>query len=212
MIVCLRPSVDELLEENRNRSRALDILGNRFSDVSDCYDLFAPAQYLVPSPSSSASHHPYKGRAVIAAELNISDPAPITMNQIDQQSDDHDIRQFFGTLERRRTAALVGRDMQTIEELHAPEYELITPTGRVFTREEYLAAVAQGPFYAGWEANEMNFRISSNMAIVRYKALLRFPSGQELLCWHTDTYERRAGQWQAVWSQATELRVPSSQA
>ncbi|MEO8487958.1 MAG: nuclear transport factor 2 family protein [Betaproteobacteria bacterium] len=115
---------------------------------------------------------------------------------------------FFEALERRRTHALVQQDMQVIEELHAPEYELVTPSGRVFTREKYIETIARESFYAGWELGEMNFRISADMAIVRYKARLRFPSGGELLCWHTDTYEKRSGRWRAVWSQATELREP----
>lgn len=34
----------------------------------------------------------------------------------------------------------------------------------------------------------------------------RFPSGREVTCWHIDAYENRAGLWQAVWSQATEVR------
>ena len=115
-------------------------------------------------------------------------------------------QEFFRELELRRTRALIERDIKTLNELHAPEYELITPAGKVFDRKHYLGAIEREPFYAGWEAGEMTFRISPSMAIVRYKAKLTFPSGRELLCWHTDTYENRAGLWQAVWSQATEVR------
>ena len=112
---------------------------------------------------------------------------------------------FFRELELRRTRALVERNMAELEELHAPEYELITPAGRVFSRTRYLEAIAREPFYEGWEVADMAFRISAAMAVLRYKAKLRFPSGREVLCWHTDVYEKRVGQWQAVWSQATEL-------
>ena len=113
---------------------------------------------------------------------------------------------FFRQLELRRTRALVTRDMSVLEELHAPEYELITPAGRVFSRSAYLEAIEREPFYAGWEVGEMAFRITSEMAVVRYRARLSFPSGREVICWHMDAYENRAGRWQAVWSQATELR------
>lgn len=109
-------------------------------------------------------------------------------------------------LERRRTRALVERDLPTLEALHAPEYELVTPAGRVLGRVPYLAAIAREPFYAAWEAGEIAVRITGDSAVLRYQALLRFPSGRELRCWHLDTYERRDGRWQAVWSQATELR------
>jgi len=118
---------------------------------------------------------------------------------------------FFRELELRRTRALVERDMKTLNELHAPEYELITPAGKVFDRERYLSAIEREPFYAGWEAGEMAFRISPSMTIIRYKAKLTFPSGRELMCWHTDAYENRAGLWQVVWSQATEVKQAQPQ-
>ena len=119
--------------------------------------------------------------------------------------------QFFRALEERRTRALVERDMATLEELHAQNYQLITPSGKAFTRKKYLAAVKAEPFYAAWEVGEMAVRVSADMAVVRYRARLRFPSGREIVCWHTDSYERAAGRWQAVWSQATEIPSASGQ-
>ena len=119
---------------------------------------------------------------------------------------------FFRTLEERRTLALVQCDLATIEELHAPEYQLITPAGRVFTREAYLGQVRAAPFYAAWKVlGEMIFRLSEHMAVIRYKARIQFPSGRVLVCWHTDSYELRASGWQAVWSQATEVSQVSDQ-
>ncbi len=52
----------------------------------------------------------------------------------------------------------------------------------------------------------MVFRISTELTILRYQARLTFPSGKELLCWHTDAYQNRDGAWRAVWSQATEIK------
>lgn len=119
--------------------------------------------------------------------------------------------EFFQTLEERRTRALVERDMAVLEELHARNYQLITPAGETFSRARYLAAVRAEPFYAEWEVGPVAVRASADMAIVRYRARLRFPSGREIVCWHTDSYERSAGRWQAVWSQATEIRPASGQ-
>lgn len=114
---------------------------------------------------------------------------------------------FFRALEVRRTRALVERDLAVIVALHAPEYELVTPTCKVFSRRAYLDAIAEAPFYADWECDEhgaeMQVRIVADMAIVRYRARLTFPSGRVVVCWHTDSYERRPVGWQAVWSQAT---------
>lgn len=118
---------------------------------------------------------------------------------------------FFRALERERTAALVARDLPTIERLHAPDYQLITPAGRVFTRARYLERIAAEPFYAAWALGDIDVRVAPSMAIVRYQARLAFPSGKVIACWHTDSYELRGDseggelRWQAVWSQATQL-------
>lgn len=112
---------------------------------------------------------------------------------------------FFRALEKERTQALVAQDMDTVERLHAHDYQLITPAGKTFNREDYLAAIAAGPFYAKWDMGNMDVRLSPTIAIVRYQARLEFPSGNAVPCWHTDSYELRDGQWQAVWSQATAI-------
>jgi hypothetical protein len=112
---------------------------------------------------------------------------------------------FFRALEAERTRAIVARDLEAIRKLHAPEYELITPAGRVFAMERYLSLIEAAPFYANWEHGPMEVRVGKEMAVVRYQARLTFPSGNVVACWHTDTYELRAGEWVAVWSQATQL-------
>jgi hypothetical protein len=113
--------------------------------------------------------------------------------------------EFFRALEVTRTQALVARDVAAIERLHAPDYELITPPGRVMSLERYLSLMAAEPFYAKWEHRDMKVRVSEGMAAVRYQARITFPSGKVVDCWHTDMYELRAGTWKAVWSQATQL-------
>lgn len=118
--------------------------------------------------------------------------------------------QFFIDLERRRTQALVARDMGTVERLHSLDYELITPAGVVFSRERHLAALAEGPFYTVWEMGKVRVQATAEMALLRYQARLHFPSGKVVHCWHTDSYALRSGQWQAVWSQATAISAPTS--
>jgi len=112
---------------------------------------------------------------------------------------------FFRDLEACRTRAIVERDLGTIERLHAPEYQLITPTGRTYSRARYLEMIKAEPFYAAWEHGPIEVRASAEMAVVRYQAKITLSSGRIVECWHTDTYELRASAWQAVWSQATEL-------
>jgi hypothetical protein len=117
---------------------------------------------------------------------------------------------FFRALEVKRTQALVARDIPAIERLHASDYELISPPGRVMTRERYLSLIAAGPFYARWEHGAMRVRLSEGMAAIRYQAKITFPSGKVVDCWHTDVYALQAGSWKAVWSQATQLPPDSA--
>ena len=95
--------------------------------------------------------------------------------------------------------------MPAIERLHASDYELISPPGRVMTRERYLSLIAAKAFYAKWEHGAMRVRLAAGMAVARYPARITFPSGKFVGCWHTDVYELQAGSWKAVWSQATQL-------
>ncbi|MES2947651.1 MAG: nuclear transport factor 2 family protein [Pseudomonadota bacterium] len=114
--------------------------------------------------------------------------------------------EFFRNLERKRTQALVEQDMALAEELHAPQYHLITPGGKSFNRQNYLSDIASGSLrYVQWELGSIEVRSSASMGVVRYQALLKFPSGNAIACWHTDSYELHDGQWKAVWSQATAI-------
>ena len=113
---------------------------------------------------------------------------------------------FFRELEARRTRAIVERDLEAIERMHAPEYQLITPSGRTYSRTRYLEMIGGEPFYAAWEHGPIEVRTSAEMAVVRYQARITLASGRIVECWHTDSYELKGSAWLAVWSQATELR------
>ena len=113
---------------------------------------------------------------------------------------------YFRDLERTRTESLVTPNMELAWKLHAPDYQLITPGGKSFSRDSYLGEISAGTLrYVKWEAAAMQVRASRSMAIVRYRARLEFPAGNVITCWHTDSYELRDGLWLAVWSQATAL-------
>ena len=113
---------------------------------------------------------------------------------------------YFRSLERARTEALVNRDIDLARRLHAPDYQLITPAGKTFNREDYLNAIADGDLrYERWDLGPIDVRASPGMAIVRYQAQLTFPSGKTVACWHTDSYELHGECWLAVWSQATAI-------
>lgn len=114
-------------------------------------------------------------------------------------------------VERSRIQALVGVDMELLWLLHAPAYQLITPTGRTFTRERYLGDIEAGRLrYLRWDAGPMDVRAGDQMALVRYRATLELDAGNgrgtPFECWHTDSYERTGELWQVVWSQATIIK------
>lgn len=120
-------------------------------------------------------------------------------------------------LESSRIHALTKPDIERLRQLHATDYQLITPSGRSFSREEYLGLIESGELrYLRWEAGPMEVRTNEGMAIVRYQATLHLGSsempGTPILCWHTDSYELRDGVWQAVWSQATEIKPTANNA
>jgi len=113
------------------------------------------------------------------------------------------------SLEARRLAALVAGDVAAAEELHADDYELITPGGATYTKRRYLDEIASGALrYQVFEAvAPPRVRVLGDTAILRYEVRIDVgfgPGGHEAdHYWHTDYWERRGGRWQAVWSQAT---------
>lgn len=114
-------------------------------------------------------------------------------------------------IERSRLRALVDADIETARNLHAPDFQLITPIGRPLSKEEYLGGIAAGHIdYLQWQPETIAVRLQGDWAVIRYRAQLEVVFGGHKVplspYWHTDTYERRDGQWMVVWSQATAIR------
>jgi hypothetical protein len=114
-------------------------------------------------------------------------------------------------LEMSRIQALTKPDIGRLRQLHSKDYQLITPSGRSYSRERYLELIESGELrYLRWEPGPMEVRESEGMAIVRYRATLQLGSSEgqraPLVCWHTDSYELHDGVWLAVWSQATQIK------
>lgn len=119
------------------------------------------------------------------------------------------------SLERARLRALVAADLEAAQRLHASDYQLITPGGGSLTKDEYLGLISSSEFrYRTFEpASPVTIRMHRDVGIARYQAQIVVVDGHgtnELdagLFWHTDVWERRADGWQAVWSQATRIRL-----
>ena len=113
-------------------------------------------------------------------------------------------------MERRRLRALVEADIVAASRLHAEDYQLIPPGGEPVSRDEYLGMIGRREFvYDVFEPrSEIAVRAFADVVAVRYRARIEahWNGGRDRgLFWHTDIYERRGGQWQAVWSQATRI-------
>jgi hypothetical protein len=110
-------------------------------------------------------------------------------------------------IERLRLAALTRADLDAAAPLHADDYQLITPNGSAMTKNDYLGAISAGELtYRVFEPiSDIAVLGDAPVAVIRYRARISFNDGPGFICWHTDCYELRNGQWQAVWSQATAI-------
>ena len=122
-------------------------------------------------------------------------------------SDADDVR----AAEKTRASALLTVNMEVARQLHADDFQLVTPLGAVFSKEEYLGAVAAGILhYLAWELDSaIDVRMYDDVALIRYRAQIEIEvqgrTYPRAPCWFTDAYEKRHGQWQIVWSQGTVI-------
>jgi len=113
--------------------------------------------------------------------------------------------------ERERLRALVEANMDVARQLHADDFQLISPAGASISKEQYLGGIASGEIdYLVWKPESIDVRLHGQMAIIRYQSQLEIIVGGQKVplrrYWHTDSYEKRDGRWQVVWSQATEIQ------
>lgn len=122
-----------------------------------------------------------------------------------EQAEASEVRQ----VERQRVRSLVQADLPVARQLHADDFQLITPGGVAISRDEYLGDIETGQLdYRAWEPGAIVVRLYGEVAVIRYQDV-RFEVyvGGQLVhrgaSYHTNVYERRNGQWQVVWSQAS---------
>jgi uncharacterized protein DUF4440 len=106
---------------------------------------------------------------------------------------------------------LVDADIERARQLHADDFQLVTPSGKELSKDEYLGDVASGEIdYLAWDAGPIEVRLYGEAAVIRYRSELEIIAsgdhGPRRPYWHTDLYELRDGRWQVVWSHATEIR------
>jgi hypothetical protein len=117
-------------------------------------------------------------------------------------------------IERQRLRSLVDVDLSTARRLHSDDFQLINPAGAPLTKQEYLGALESGQLdYVAWEAGDITVKLYGNVAVIRYRdSRFDVNSGSTVVhrgpMYHTNLYERRGGQWQIVWSQASGVIKP----
>jgi hypothetical protein len=118
---------------------------------------------------------------------------------------------FIRATERERLRALVEANVTRARQLHADDFQLVNPLGGALSKEQYLGGIGSGELdYLFWEPDSIAVRLYGEAAVIRYRSRLEIiVQGRHVprqRYWHTDVYERRDGQWQVVWSQATEIQ------
>jgi len=118
------------------------------------------------------------------------------------------------SLENQRLASLVNADIEVASRLHADDFQLITPTGNSYSKEQYLGDISSGILdYVSWQPSDFSVRVYDGVAAIRYEDsdfLVAF-DGEPV--WtghlkHTNLYEKRDGHWVIVWSHASGGEPP----
>ncbi|HEY5872637.1 MAG TPA: nuclear transport factor 2 family protein, partial [Gaiellaceae bacterium] len=113
-------------------------------------------------------------------------------------------------IEQLRLRALVDADVAVAEGIHADDFQLITPSGDAYSKEQYLGDVGAGVIdYRVREPLDIEVHVRGDAGCLRYHSILEIVvAGRHIApsrYWHTDYYERRDGRWQVIWSHATEI-------
>jgi hypothetical protein len=113
--------------------------------------------------------------------------------------------------EGERLRSLFNGDMDVARRLIADDFQLVTPLGALFSKEQYLGGIAAGHLrYVFFEVDSpIDVRTYGEVVLIRYRAQAEVEvQGQRYArapYWFTDAYERRDGRWQIVWSQGTGI-------
>src|SRR6187551_3493598 len=98
---------------------------------------------------------------------------------------------------KKRLSALLTGNMEVARQLHADDFQSVTPLGAVFSKEEYLGAVAADILrYISIELDSpIDVRMYPDVALIRYRAQIEIEvQGQHYPrtpVWFTDAYEKR---------------------
>ena len=114
-------------------------------------------------------------------------------------------------LEQQRIEALTSKDADALQRLLADDYHVINPGGQQVGKFDLINGIRENFIaYTLWEVDgAMAVLMSEKLAVVRYRASLQVAVQGEAQppqrLWHTEVFEKRDGDWQAVMSQDTRV-------
>jgi Domain of unknown function (DUF4440) len=112
-------------------------------------------------------------------------------------------------LERTRLKAMVDADTGTVGRQLAPDFQGINVLGVNDGRSGTLATIGGGvDFVSITPVSPIKVRLYGNTAAARFEVafvVVAGPDRVEHRGWFTDLLEKRAGNWQLVWSQTTAV-------
>ena len=104
----------------------------------------------------------------------------------------------------------VAGNADVLDALHAPGFLLCTPSGTVWTRQQYPDGLIDGTInYRRFEpVTPIEVVLDTHLAVLRYRSEIAIsinsaPLGH-LACWHLDVYQHDGVSWRCRWSQATD--------
>ena len=76
---------------------------------------------------------------------------------------------LFRSLEAERLRALVNADIETADRLHAADFQLVTPSDRLYTKDQSLGEIASGEldYLVFAPETEIQVRVAGPSAAIR---------------------------------------------
>jgi hypothetical protein len=102
-------------------------------------------------------------------------------------------------LELTRLKSLADATIEVAKSLHADDFQLLTPDGTEYDKQQYLEQIESGVHdYKIWDADTIRFRMYHNVAVIRFKDKdFKVYIDRELakigILKHTNLYEKRNG-------------------
>lgn len=124
-----------------------------------------------------------------------------------------DASEELRAVEQEKIAALVAKDIPTLQRLHANDFQLVNPAGQELNRDDYLNGIAMGFIeYRSWEPQSRIQVISyGDAALLRYRVAVEVAVQGEVQppqhFWQAEVYEKRRDGWQTVFSQSTRISL-----